>query len=208
MPCYLLISATQITRVIMVYLTCLLVTVRCYCSNAKSLLTLYNPNDCSMPGSLSFTMSQSLLKLLSFALQHWTLLSLPDISTTDCPFPYGPAALFFLELLVSALCCSPVAYWTPSDLGVSSSLVISFCLFILFMEFSWQEYWSGLPFPPPIGHVISELFIITHLSWVVLNGMAYSFIEFCKSSLHDKALIRQGEQCLIVFFLYFVLFLL
>ena len=49
MPCYLLISATQITRVIMVYLTCLLVTVHCCCSVTKSFLTLYNPLDCSMP---------------------------------------------------------------------------------------------------------------------------------------------------------------
>ena len=24
-----------------------------------------------------------------------------------------------------------------------------FCLIILFKGFSWQEYWSGLPFPPP-----------------------------------------------------------
>jgi len=23
------------------------------------------------------------------------------------------------------------------------------CQAPLFMEFSWQEYWSGLPFPPP-----------------------------------------------------------
>ena len=30
-------------------------------------------------------------------------------------------------------------------LGVSYYGVIYFCLFILFMGFSWQEYWSGLP---------------------------------------------------------------
>ena len=146
---------------------------------------------CQAP--LSFTMSQSLLKLMSFALQHWTLLSLLDISTTDCPFPYGLAALFFLELLVTALCCSPVAYWTPSDLGVASSLVISFCLFILFMEFSRQEYWSGLPFPPPIGHVMSELFIITHLSWVVLHSMAHSSAELRIPLCHDKPLIHEAK---------------
>ena len=44
---------------------------------------------------------------------------------------------------------SPVAYWAPTDLGSSSFSVLSFCLFILFMGFSRQEYWSGLPFPSP-----------------------------------------------------------
>ena len=32
-----------------------------------------------------------------------------------------------------------------------------FCLFILFMGFSRQEYWSGLPFSSPVDHVLSEL---------------------------------------------------
>ena len=61
-------------------------------------------------------------------------------------FRFGLTASFFLELLVIALCSSPVAYWTPSDLGGSSSGVISFCIFILFMGFSWQEYWNNLQF--------------------------------------------------------------
>ena len=58
-----------------------------------------------------------------------------------------------------------VAYWTPSDEGGSSFCVISFCIFILFMEFSQQEYWSGLPFPPPVDHVLSELFTIICFGW-------------------------------------------
>ena len=45
---------------------------------------------------------------------------------------------------------SPVAYWTPSNLGGSSSGVISFCLFTLLMGLSRQEYWSGFLFPPPV----------------------------------------------------------
>ena len=58
-----------------------------------------------------------------------------------------------------------VAYWTPSDEGGSSFCVVSFCIFILFMEFSQQEYWSGLPFPPPVDHVLSELFTIICFGW-------------------------------------------
>ena len=72
------------------------------------------------------------------------------------------------------------------------STVISFCLFILSMGFSWQEYWSGLPFPPPVDHDLSELFTITHLSRVALHGMANSFIELCKPLQYVKAVIHEG----------------
>ena len=60
--------------------------------------------------------------------------------------------------------------------GVHLSSVLSFYLSILFMEFSRQEYWSGLPFPSPLD-VLSELSTMTHPSWVALHGMAHSFIE-------------------------------
>ena len=68
-----------------------------------------------------------------YSLQHQTLLSPPDTSTDDLHFSFGLVASFCLEVLLSALCSSPGAYWTPSHLGGSSSSVISFCLFILLM---------------------------------------------------------------------------
>ena len=73
-------------------------------------------------------------------------------STTEGHFHPGPAASLLLALLGIALCSSPVAYWTPYDLGVSSS-IISFCLLIYSMGISRQEYWSGLLFLSPVGHV-------------------------------------------------------
>ena len=69
------------------------------------------------------------------SLQHQTLLSPPDTSTSECHFCFGLTALFFLELLVIVLQFHPVVYWTPSNLGGSSSGIIPFCLFILFMGF-------------------------------------------------------------------------
>ena len=36
-----------------------------------------------------------------------------------------------------------------------------FFLFILLMGFLGQEYWSVLPFPPPVDHVLLELFTMT-----------------------------------------------
>ena len=49
------------------------------------------------------------------------------------------------------------------------------------MGFSRQEYCSGLPFPSPVDHILSEISIVTPPSWVALHGMAYSFIELDKA---------------------------
>ena len=65
----------------------------------------------------------------------------------------------------------------------------TFFLFILFMGFSGQEYWSGLPFPSPVDHVLSELSTMTHPSWVALHGMAHSFIELTKTVVHVIRLV-------------------
>ena len=113
------------------------------------------------------------------SLWHQTWLPSPVISTTGCCFCFGSVSSFFLELFLHS---SPVAYWAPTDLGSSSFSAISFCLFILFMGFSRQEYWSS--FPSPVYHILSELSVMTHLSWVALHGMAHSFIEL------DKAVVQ------------------
>ena len=115
------------------------------------------------------------------SLQHWTLLPSPVTSTTGCCFCFSSISSFFLELFLH---CPPVAYWVPTDLGSSSFNVLSFCLFILFMWFSRQEYWSGLPFPSPVDHVLSDLSTMTHPSWVALYGMTHSFIEVDKAVVH------------------------
>ena len=67
--------------------------------------------------------------------------------------------------------------------------VLSFCLFILFIGFSRQEHRSGLPFPSPADHILSELSTMIHLSWVALCGMAHSFIELDKAVVHVIRLV-------------------
>ena len=44
------------------------------------------------------------------------------------------------------------------------------------MEFSRQEYWSGLPFPSPVDHILSDLSTMTRPSWVAPQAW-FSFIE-------------------------------
>ena len=48
------------------------------------------------------------------------------------------------------------------------------------MGFSWQEYWSGLPFPSPVDHILSDLSTMTCPSWVA-PGAWLSFTELDKA---------------------------
>jgi len=115
---------------------------------------------------------------------------LPEFTQThvhwvgDAIQPAHPLSSFFLELVLH---WSLAAYWVPTDLGSSSFSVLSFCLFILFVGFSRQEYWSSLPFPSPVDHVLSELSTMTRPSWVALHGMAHNFISFIEL---DKAVVH------------------
>ena len=59
------------------------------------------------------------------------------------------------------------------------------------MGFSQEEHWSGLPFLPPVDHILSELSTMTHPSWVALHGTAHGFIEFQKPLPQDKAVILE-----------------
>ena len=113
------------------------------------------------------------------SLQHQTLLPSPVTSTAGYCFCFGSIPSFFLELFLH---WSPVAYWALTDLGRSSFSILSFCLFILFMGFSRQEYWSGLPFPSPVDHTLSEVSTMTCLGWPHTAWL--SFIEL------DKAVVR------------------
>ena len=124
--------------------------------------------------------------MLCWSLQHGTLFPSPVTSTTGHCFHFGSVLSFFLELFLH---WSPVAYWAPTDLGSSSFIAPSFCLFVLSMGFSRQECWSGLPFPSRANHILSELSNMTHLSWVVLNGMAHSFVELDRSVVHVISLV-------------------
>ena len=127
------------------------------------------------------------------SLQHQTLFLSPVTSTTGYCFCFGSISSFFLELFIH---CSPVAYWAPTYLESSSFSVLSFCLFILFMGFSWQEYWSGLPFCSAVDHILSELFTMTHPSWVALHSMAHNFTELYKAVVHVMSMVNFLWLCL------------
>ena len=94
-----------------------------------------------------------------YSLQHWDLISLPHISITEHCLCFGPPSLFFLELF---LCHSPIAYWTPTNLGNSSSSAMYFCLFITvqgILESRILE-WFSIPFSSGLC-----FFSILHHDW-------------------------------------------
>ena len=114
------------------------------------------------------------------SLQHHSLLLLSVTSTAGNCFCFGSILSLFLELFLH---WSPVAYWAPTDLGSSSFSILSFFLFILFMGFSRQEYWSNLSFLSPVDYILSDLSTMTRPSWVALWTWL-SYIEL------DKAVIQ------------------
>ena len=80
--------------------------------------------------------------------------------------------LFILSCIISPLISSSIlGIYQPGEFIFQYPI---FLPFILFMGFSRQEYWSGLPFPSPVDHVLAELSTMTHPSWVPLHGMAQS----------------------------------
>ena len=136
-----------------------------------------------------------------FSLQHWTLLSPSDTSTTEYHFHFGPATSFFLGLIIIAL----VAYQTPSNLGNSSSGV-SFWLFHIVHGVLKARIlkWFAIPFSSGSRFVRG-----LHHDLSVLGGphsMARSFIDLCKSLCYDKAVIHE-KVLMNMFFLNFFIFL-
>ena len=101
--------------------------------------------------------------------------------------------LLWLSLFIPSWAITPLfstiilgTYW-PGELIFQCHFF--FCLFILLMGFSRQEYWSGLPFCSPVGYVLSELSTMIHPSWVALHGMAHSFTELDRAVISMISLV-------------------
>ena len=140
---------------------------------------------CGVVRSIQFSPSVVSDSLRPHGLQHARLpcpSPTPGVYSNSCPL-----SRWCHPTISSSVSPSPLAYnlyWAPTDLGSSSFSVLSFCLFILFMGFSRQEYWSGVPFPSPV-----DRFYQNSSPWPVHRGwpymdMAHSFIEL------DKTVVR------------------
>ena len=96
-----------------------------------------------------------------------------------------------LFILSGVLHWSPVACWAPTDVGSSSFSVLSFCLFILFMGFSRQEYWGDLPLPLPVDHIWSEYQTTLPASWETCMQVKKQQLELDMEQWTDSKLGKE-----------------
>ena len=141
------------------------------------------------------------------SLPHRTLLLSPVTSTVGYCFCFGSIPSFFLELFLH---WSPVAYWAPTDLGSSSFSVLSFCLSILFVGFSRQEYWRSFRFPrqwtmfcqnsPPwlihLGWPYTAWLIVS-LSYTMLWSTWSVWLVFCDCAFHSVCPLMNKNKRLV-----------
>ena len=137
-------------------------------------------------------------------LQHWTLLPSPVTSTAGCCFCFESFSLFFLELFLH---WSPITYLACTDLGSSSFSVLSFYLFILFLGFSREKYWSGLPFTSPVDHVFSEVSTVScpscvaYMAWLIVSlsktrlwSMWSDWLVFCDCGFQSVCPLMEKDK--------------
>ena len=116
----------------------------------------------------------------------------------------------WLHLFILSGVISPV--FSSSILGTyqPGKFIFQYHIFLPFhtvQGLSMPEYWSGLPLPSPVDHVLSELSTMTHLSWVTLHGMTHSYIEldklwsmwavwsgFCDCGFHDVSPMMDKDK--------------
>ena len=92
-------------------------------------------------------------------------------------------SLFILSLTISLLFPNNILD-TYQPGGQLSFSVISFCISTLFMGFSRQEHWSGLPCPSPVDHVLSGTDMQGHaLQPLHVRTRLVPWLPHCWSSL-------------------------
>ena len=77
--------------------------------------------------------------------------------------------LFSLSGVISPLISSSILGYQPGEF-----------IFHTVHGFSRQECWSGLSFPSPVDHILSEFSTMTCPSWVALHSTVHSFIKLDK----------------------------
>ena len=126
--------------------------------------------------------------------QHQTLLPSPVTSTAVHCFCFGSASSFFLELFLHS---SPVAYWTPTDLGVHLSVSYLFafsccswgsqgknnevvCHYLL----QWTRFCQNSPPWPICFQWPYTTWLIVFLSYTRLWSMWSVWLVFCGCGFH------------------------
>ena len=98
--------------------------------------------------------------------------------------------LLWFHLFIPSGVISPLISSSISGTHRPREFIVQCPIFLPFhtIHFSRPEYWSGLPFPSLMDHILSDLSTMTCPSWVALQGMAH-FIELDKAVVHVIRLV-------------------
>ena len=99
---------------------------------------------------------QALLSMGFSRREYWSMLPFPSPGDLPNPGIEPGSPSLQADVLPSEPQGSPI---------FQNVVSIVSCLFIQFMRFSQQVYWGGLPFPPPVDHVLPEFSTMTCLGW-------------------------------------------
>ena len=129
-------------------------------------------------------------------LHHWTLLLSSVTSTAWYCFFFGSIPSFFLELFLHR---SPVACWAPTDLGISSFSILSFCLFILFMGVLKARIlkWFAIPFssgPRSVMEVVKQEMATVNINMSGISELKWT--EMGKFNSNDHYIYYCGQESL------------
>ena len=138
--------------------------------NLPSVLTIWRCPCVNCPIYIQFMELTFQVPMQYCSLQHQGFILTSGHTHIKLNFHFGPITSFFSRAISNCSQLFPSSIFdTFWQWGLSSG-VISFCLFILLMGFSWQDYWSDLPFPFPVDCGLSGLFTNDPS---VLGGLAW-----------------------------------
>ena len=113
--------------------------------------------------------------------QHQTLLPSPVTSTTGCCFCFGSISFILSGIIPPLFSSSILDTYSPGEFIFQCHFFLPFHTVHGVLK---ERILSGLPFPFPVDHVLSDVSTMTSSSWVALHGMAHSFNELDKAVAH------------------------
>ena len=116
---------------------------------------------------------------------HSIRLYFPQVS-----FPLWPTHFILSGAIHNCPLLFPSSILDTFQLGGAHLPVSMFCFSYCSLDSLCKH--TELSSPPPVDHVLSELFTMICPTWVTLHGLTHSFIKLRKALCYDKAVIHEG----------------
>ena len=125
----------------------------------------------------------------------YSMLSFSTVLISPCPGQHVIVGLLFFFLVLPVYCYQPISLHPRAHMLSHVIPWTSARQTPLSIDFSRQEYWSGLPFPSPhycrssllVGHLVV---ILVGIKWhLIAASLFYSLTSYFKSSLTKPFLL-------------------